>query len=511
VNKYLNVGFVVDLNYADGQYLNQRGKSNAISLFGSYQRNRYSFTTNINLNTIKNQENGGIYNDSTYEKTDQIANTLPISLTAANTTIKNQSFFFNQRFYLTGSYKEDSTRKSGSWNEVISLIHQLKYDKTSRSYSDDLITPTSYNLGATSISVHDGDFYTNKYLDLTKTQDSLYFRRFENLFQIAINTNQWLKIPAELRFGIKNQMDKYSYGMNTDSVFVNRLDSAKKIYTRPGHTQFNTAFVASLSNRFTKNVTWGSSAEYYFTGYKAGSLDVRGDITTTIKHTFIFIVSGQIATVKPGYFLNEYSSNNFAWNNNLKNQKFIKLKAGLYQKRWKLAIEAESYNYVNYAYFNDLALPAGIDKAFTVNSLSVSKLIDWGFFHTDIRASFQTSGNEDAISLPNFSGFNSSYGEVDLFKKVLKLQLGYDLYYNSPFYAKAYQPATGMFYSQHLVKMDGYPYTDMFLNIKLKRTRFTIKYEHFNSLFQGGKGYFAPHYPITPHVLNFGLSWTFYD
>ncbi len=517
VNKNLNVGFLVDLNYADGQYLNQRGKSNAITLFSNYQRNRYSFNTNFNLNTVKNQENGGMFRDSIYEQNNQEASTLPVNLSSAITSIKNQSFFINQRFYLTGSYKEDSTRKSGSWNDVISIIHQFKYERNIRTFSDDLNITKPYKLENTEVLITDGDFYKKilgkdyALIDTTKTRDSLYFRRFENVLQVAINTNQWLKIPAELRFGLKNQLDKYNYGMDADSVFVNKADSTKRLYTRPGNKQFNTAFVASLSNRFTKKVNWGASAEYYFTGYKVGNLKLRGDFESIILKNYVFKLSGEIATTRPGYFLDEYSSNNYAWSNDFSNQKLVKIKAGIYLKKFKLAIEAQSYNYKNFVYFDIIAKPVGVSEAFTVNSITISKLIDWGIFHSEIRATFQKSGNENAISLPYFSGFNSTFLEFNLFKRVLKLQLGYDLFYNSAFYANAYMPATGMFYNQRLIKIGDYPYSDMFFNIKLKRTRFTIKYEHFTSLLQGGRGYFAPHYPITPHVLNFGLSWTFYD
>ncbi len=518
VNKYLNVGFLVDLNYADGQYLNQRGKSNAITLFSNYQRNRYSFNTNFNLNTVKNQENGGMFKDSIYEQNNQEASTLPINLSSALTSIKNQSFFLNQRFYLTGSYKEDSTRKSGSWNDVISIIHQLKYERNIRTFSDDLNILKSYTLENTQVAITDGDFYKKilgknyALIDNSKTRDSLFFRRLENIVQLAINANQWLKVPAELRFGLKNQLDRYNYGMDADSVFKNKIDSAKIPYTRPGSNHINTALVASLTNRFTKVFNWGVSGEFYFTGYKARNFEVKGDIETIILKDYVFRGSAEISTIKPGYFIDEYSSNHFKWKDSTsKQQQSFSIKAGLYLNKLKLSMQFQTNNYTNFIYFDSTQMPVRQKDAFSVNSLTVSKLIDWGIFHTELRVTFQKSGNENAISLPYFSGFNSTFLEFDLFKRVLKLQLGYDLFYNSAFYANAYMPATGMFYNQRLIKIGSYPYSDMFFNIKLKRTRFTIKYEHFTSLFQGGKGYFAPHYPITPHVLNFGLSWTFYD
>lgn len=513
VNSSLNVGFLVDLNYADGQYLNQRGKSNALSLFSSYKRNRYSFNTNFNLNIIKNQENGGLVSDELYDIDSIESNLLPVKLMHANTIVKNQSFFINQCLFLTGSYKEDSTQKSSKWNEVISIIHQLKYDRNIRLFNDDLNLLRENEINKITIPLTDSAYFNGKpFIDNSKTRDSLYFRRLENIIQIAINTNEWLKFPAELRFGLKNQIDRYSYGMNTDSVYSNKNSGAKTPYIRTDSSHFNTAFVANLSNRFSKNVNWGASAELYFMGYKQGDLYLKSDFQSIIKSNFIVKASGQFATTKPGYFLNSYKSNNFEWNDKVKTQQqTYTIRGGLYQKKYKLSIEVQTSNYTNYVYFNVSQMPSQESSIFSVNSLTVSKLIDWRFFHSEIRASFQTTTNDSVISLPKFSGFNSTYFEVDLFKKVLKVQLGFDVYYNSVFYAMDYQPATGMFYNQRNSLSKAYPYADMFLNIKLKRARISIKYEHFNSLVQSSTGYFAPHYPIAPHLLNFGLSWTFYD
>jgi len=270
--------------------------------------------------------------------------------------------------------------------------------------------------------------------------------------------------------------------------------------------------VASLTNRFSKTIRWGASLEYYFIGYKAGDKTFSGDIEKSIWGNFILKLSGDLSFTRPAYFLNDYESNHFQWHNDFKQQQSSSLRGGLYLNKFKFSIETQNDILNNYVYFDTIAKPA-VANTFSVFSISVNKLIDWGVFHTDIRATYQHSSNELAISLPDFSGFNSTYLEFNLFKKVMKVQFGLDIFYNSAFYAKAYMPVTGQFYSQHSTRIGNYqyPFTNVFLNIKVKRLRFSIGYERINTLLNNNPAFFLPQYPYNPGILKYGLSWTFYD
>jgi len=442
----------------------------------------------------------GISNDAIYVGGNINANNIPVNLQDANVDIKRQSVFFIQRFYLTGSFKSDSLNKKSKWNEAVSLIHQFKFDRYKRGYTDNLAV--------------DSNFYTafgrtnfNKNL----SADSLYFRRIENTFQLAFNANDLLKVPAELRVGIKNQLDRYMYGSKLDSTrVINAGDTFNISHPMSVKNDIGTAFIGSLSNRFSKTLRWGASAEYYITGIKAGNFDLNGDIEKSIKQDVILKLSGRIALTTPNYFVNHFKSNHFYWDTiSLKKQKTTTIRGGLYFPKWKFSIEGQLDSYLDFIYFGSDANPAQSDQLY-VRSLTLNKLIDWGFFHTDFRLTVQNSSNEAAVAIPAFSGFNSTYLEFTLFK-VLHLQVGGDVFYNSSFNPNTYMPETGLFYAQNQTKVGKYPYTDMFLNIKLKRFRFFLKYERVNTFFSHPEGYYLPHYPYNPSILKYGLSWTFYD
>jgi hypothetical protein len=504
INRNINVGFLGDLNYSDGQYVNQLTKLHAFSLFAGYNGQRYRIYGSVNSNSLKLQENGGVQSDSLYFA-NKDAVTVPVNLEKADAVLKNQSIFIYHRFYLTGSYKTDSLHSNSKWNEVVSLIHSFRFDRNIKSYHEVLSAQHDNK-------TYDGDFYTNFYINPNNTNDSAFLKRYENKIQLAINTNQWLKIPAELRFGLKNQMDKYSFTVPFPSSVIGSDTVFGYGRKSNGYIQ-NNSFVASLTNSFSKTIRWDASAEYYFTGYKANDIELHGNIEKTIWENFVLKVSGKLVSARPGYFINEYCSNNIKWNNTFAKQKSTSIRAGLYLKKFKVSVEAQSDNLFGYIYFNSLSVPiqTSVNEAFVVSSLTLNKLIDWGLFHTDIRVTFQHTGNEEAVSLPHFSAFNSTYFEHALFKKVLKFQIGFDVFYNSPFYADAYMPVTGLFYSQKSIKMNDYPFTNVFLNIKVKRLRFSIEYERITPLTVKSKGFFIPHYPYNPGILKYGLSWTFYD
>ncbi len=72
-------------------------------------------------------------------------------------------------------------------------------------------------------------------------------------------------------------------------------------------------------------------------------------------------------------------------------------------------------------------------------------------------------------------------------------------------------PATGRFYRQDLVTSGNYPFLNVFLNVKLKRARIFLMYDHLNSGWMGYDYFMIPHYPQNARMLRYGIAWTFYN
>ena len=135
-------------------------------------------------------------------------------------------------------------------------------------------------------------------------------------------------------------------------------------------------------------------------------------------------------------------------------------------------------------------------------------------FHSINKIAFQQV-HPDVLSLPALAVSSSNYIEhVFNFKSTegkLKTIIGFDLFYNTSYYANAYMPSMAIFYQQQEKQLGNYPYVDVFLNVRLKRVRFFMNYEHINSGWLEKNFFTTLHYPMDQRYLKIGISWTFYD
>ena len=72
-------------------------------------------------------------------------------------------------------------------------------------------------------------------------------------------------------------------------------------------------------------------------------------------------------------------------------------------------------------------------------------------------------------------------------------------------------PALRMFYTQNNKKIGDYLYTDVFVNMQIKRANIFLKYQHLNSGWKDYSFYLIPHYPQQSGALKLGIIWRFYD
>lgn len=172
-------------------------------------------------------------------------------------------------------------------------------------------------------------------------------------------------------------------------------------------------------------------------------------------------------------------------------------------------------NIKNYTYFNQQALPEQFGGNIQVLSATLSQDFKLGILHLDNEVTWQKSSNSTILPLPDLSLYHNLYIDFKLAKKVLSVQLGADARYFTKYHAPAYMPATGQFHLQPTndqVEIGGYPIVNVYANLHLKRTRFFVMMYHVNDgLINRPNAFYAPHYPINPRLLKFGVSWNFYD
>lgn len=509
VNKDFNVGTLLKLHSSNGFYQNQKSNANALSLFSSYNGDYYSLNAVVSYNTLKNDENGGLALDSLFEKDKDKGTVYPTVFDNATMSLRNTYIFINQRYNLAGlrdvfsKDKKDSIRKFSG----IGILHTFEFDRNKRKYLDE---------SGVSGSV-DYNYYSQYNVDSTATNDSLYFLRIRNSLELLLGKQDPNKAPMLIRAGLKSLYDNYRYTIQPDTVFfVNSKLVADTTYkNRYYHNNYNNvAFTGGISLGIRSFFLLNANADYFFTGYKAGDLYLHGKLTNKFSKKLgspSFNIVADISRYKPGYFYDRYFSNHYSWNN-----EFIPVKevhTG-FEFVWPAINFDVDFNYSlisSPVYFDENAFPDQSGSEVSVLEGSISKGFHAGILYSIFKGTFQLTSDDKIIPLPLISAYNSSYVELKLFKKVMTTQVGYDLRYNSTFYANGYSPDLGVFYNQRSKKMGNYPFADLFLNVKLKRMRFFIKFEHVNSDMLSRNYYTALHYPLYSRMLMYGLSWNFYD
>jgi len=483
-NKKLNFGTKLDYIYAGGEYGNQSVQRFSGSLFGSYNGTHYSAIGLLATNNLSNFENGGISNSSSITNPVGIeTKDLPINLEGFANFKQNQLYFNHQ--YSLGFERpirvsEDSVRME--YIPVTRFAHTLKLNDVRKRYFE--LNP-------------DTSFYSyTKYL--TQTNDTASLQTFSNNFSISMEEefNKWMKFG--LTAFLENEVQRYAFLQ--DTVLNNNYQSTTKVG-------------GVLSKQRGQKFKYNVLGEFSFLGYKAGDFLFDGNIGGFFKlwnDSISLVANGFVRSDKPSYFLQNYQSNHFIWNNNFDNiyRTHVGGTFSIPTRSFSLNVSVE--NVTKYIYFNDVALPTQYAGNIQVISANWKQDFHLGRFTLENNVVYQLSSMPKILALPDLTLLHNLYVTTKWFS-VLSIQLGANVRYHTAYYAPNYMPATGQFFSQSTTKIGNYPVVNTYLNLHLKRTRFFVEYYHVNNLFMNGAYFSMPNYPINPAMIKTGLSWNFYD
>jgi len=147
-----------------------------------------------------------------------------------------------------------------------------------------------------------------------------------------------------------------------------------------------------------------------------------------------------------------------------------------------------------------------------LTQISATLRLKAGPIHLDMQQLLQHSTDSVQMPVPLWASKNSLYADFTLFRRLLRVQTGVDVRYFTPFFAPAYDPATGLFMHQSSTTVGGYYWGDVFLNLQVKRASIYVKAGHLNALWEEKPEYFLlPHYPGQSFGIFWGLTWCFFD
>lgn len=500
VNKNLNVTANFQRIRSDGFYKRQNTNHTNLALSGNYKSSnkRYFLISNLIFNSLKNGENGGLANDSTFEKSPlQDRRLLDINLTAADRRYRSRSVYLKQYINLGSKLTPTDSINRALVTPTSVVSHSVLLQDESFIYKD--LDPLV-------------GFYNNTFNDTIRTLDSSYISKLENKIEWRLLKNKRDGTSRNIGFlaGAKHQLIKHTQFTAIDSVINSQAlqSSNHKLY---GLTVENIIANVDVYNFDGNKFNYALMGEYVISGFNAGDNSWKADLKYTIDSSQTIGFTASATNRKPDNIYLNYNSNHFKWSNRFDNVSYMNVT--LFYKFTKYDFECglSTLQYKNYVYFG--VLNAAQDKS-TIQSFSAYLIKTFHFrnFGFSNKIIYQHIADSLTIKLPKWVTEHSVYYENTIFKKALQFRLGIDVFYNSAYFANAWNPALGQFYLQSKKEIGNYIYGDVFLSMKVSKARMFVKYEHLNAgLTNNFTYYYAPHYPLADGAVKVGVVWNFFD
>ena len=415
---------------------------------------------------------------------------------------------------------KDSTQKwmKEEYVPVTSFIHTARFDNYRRIYQ-------AYETPA--------NFYAQNYFNYgTAANDSIYDSTkhwsLKNTFAVALleGFNKWAK--AGLKAFLSYELRHYALPtMQTPSGSTIAFFNGDKTWN-----QHDISVGGQLLKTLGKTFHYDVSAEAWLAGSRAGQLHVDGHAdlgfplfgdTVQLAATAFFHRSA------PSFYMNQYYGKHYMWDNNLSQEIHSRIlgEFSLQKTQTKLRVGYDVLK--NYTYFgiqndrvrsgdnylvqhNDLNVRQS-SSPISLLTLQLQQDFRLGIFNWQNVLTLQKSSKDDILPVPIFNAYSNLFLRFKV-ARVLDVDLGVDGRYFTSYYAPEYIPGIGAFGIQETeasrTKIGNYPHLNAYANFQLQHTRFFIMFTHVNSA-EGGKYFFTPHYPLNQRVLQFGISWNFFN
>lgn len=523
----------LDFINSEGHYTNQKSSHSDFSINADYHKGRYEITAGVESLSFSMGENGGLQEtEFTFPWTDNPASKA-VNLSGAASSINWTIVKGRQEFDFLApppidtvhdisepSELKDFTSNMDSlsfdplFNDSI-VESKLPFDSTQSILQDlpvisDTLTrfdfcskPKLVHLFNYSISKrlykdvqsNESDYYSQFFIDTTQAEDSLVFKTFSNKFGLThsgaiFDSLKWSGMAGADHNIVSWTSNNYSGLYQQFGFFVNVSAS-------------NSKWFANIDGRFNA------------LGYAVGSYDIRARLLKNKSNSSINW-GAEFSSILdlPSIFHQAFSGNHDRWL--LSTTMQGEQKIGLYLNHSDLNISGgANLNMIsNWAYFDEFGVSKQSSKTTLLLSGFIQKHFKVGPFNSSNRVYVQYTPAVE-IPLPLLVASSSTYMHHDIyFQKTngkLEVEYGIDLRYSTSYDGYAYRPSSGAFHLQSTQTLGNYPYLDLFLTLRVKRTRVFIKYEHVNQGITGENFFPVPYYPVKVRYVKYGVYWHFYD
>jgi hypothetical protein len=486
VYRGLNIGFDFRVSNSPGAYQQQRSNLINFILTAEYftKDRRYGVIANFIWNRIRDNENGGIKYDSIFEQDlEPNRQIYTVNLNSAQNRVRETGFFMKHYFNLTRHPRttQDTAVPVKKRVELGRLAYSFEYNRQIQNYIDN--KPNS-------------GFYQNIYLDSLLSYDSITLSRIVNE---VIWTNP--SFNREKKFRLL-QIEAH----------------LKQLYSEVRYHEIKDVFLEYIPSAQVSFHPYSSLllyvyGDYVFGDYNNGDLSLKVNLSQVLgkpdHNVGTIALKGFYCFQKAGWFYEHYLGNNFRWDTTWQRQNIVSGGFSYALKGLEAGFNISRLNH--FVYLDTAAMPAQNNSDFGYISAYLNTDLDLWKFKFRSQLVYQTVQGTNDLRLPSFVGSLTIYFTQILFKSHATLQPGLNFFYNTLYYGNGYMPATRSFYLQDNKEIGNYLYMDVFVNVKIQRARFFVKYSNFDSFFMGRHYYMVPGYPMQDAAFKFGISWNFHD
>ena len=515
-----------------GKYLASLSRARQFRLSSQYQtyNQRYRMRLHQTTQTLENQVNGGLTNDSdyffknapNYVSADESGNPILdengneqivfydgfLDRNRLGTHIKADNVLSGKRYFMEHRYqlfpiKKDSTvyeMSVGLRTSLENKTYQYKQDKPGKYFNETyentvVVDSTMFN------TIENNLFLSFK----DKTLGQFNLDLYHHNWNYSIGPNEYEKdtvLSNEIKanqIAVQARWEKEIFGFNSKAMVYKSL---KNEYA----TQ---ALRVNLSRNIIKDIILGASYNY-----RSQPLNFN-------------------------FYLTQSDFREYNWeNSSLENQNFKTQSIFLSHPKWG-SIMADWTSINNYTFFNNKTPLLQLNKRFILEVLQTDKKIhylkvrldnrfDFGNFSWVNNLQYQKVNQEEnteellsgplALNVPKWLIRSTFMLTSSIFNKALFFQSGFTFVFFTDYYADQYNPILAEFVTQNNTKIGEYPRVDFFFNSKIKSSRIYLKLENISSPIEHLINidtqydyYSAPFVPYRDFSIRFGLIWNFFE
>ena len=506
----LNLTFEFKRYGGNGMLNHETTTNKSLVIAGNWLGKRHVVHGGFIHNKIIRSENGGVQDNFWIRDTTVDAREINVFLSDAANTLKKNTVFLDQTYRIPFNFinkiraRKDTTLVADSLSEDITTAfigHSSDFSVYNKIYTD------AVSRSSEASSAFFGDRY---YFHPGKSADSLRMMRLENRVFIRLQPWKDESIVSKIEAGVG------------DRLLMHYMLEPSSLYKKQRSTLWNSAYVyAGAEGRFSRYISWDATGSYTFLGKQVNDMYVganagfslypfRRDKNSPITLNLHFSTSLNT----PEYFQQRFSSNHYYWKQDFGKISTTKAQASFTIPKWRLGVYAGYALLKGNIYYDTQGMAQQNGTPMSVVTVGLQKNFTFAkVIHLDHDLLLQLSSNQEVLPLPLFAARLRYYVQFNIVREdVMKMQIGLDARYNTPWYAPAYNPVTGTFFAQNEYKYGNCPTFDAFINLQWKRACIFVKLENAGLGWPMRKhDYFsAHHYISTQRAVKVGIYWPFY-